>query len=251
MGSCRVDTTALLTTMRVLCMVAPTHVLVTRHTSSKKGVRAAATAAHLCSFQTQPGSAYASVTLILCVSLGFLRADLQDTSSMQRWETLFGTTTATSDVIIPTGTTVVLHGCAQSNSTVNVRNIRVEPGATVGTRYVLQHTPSTGQGQMAYGLCTDVTLLAHLLYSSRNAKGHFSLQRNLVAFVVRLIRTPFCNVAAAGDRRLPAEPQPAKAQHQRHFPDGHPQLSHQVTDQRVHPWRHRHVRHLCTEDGQL
>lgn len=53
---------------------------------------------------------------------------------MVRWETLFGTTTATSDVTIPTGTPVVLHGCAQFNSTVNVRSIRVPAGATVGAQ---------------------------------------------------------------------------------------------------------------------
>jgi hypothetical protein len=51
---------------------------------------------------------------------------------MTRWETLFGTTTATTDVVIQSGTTVVLHGCAQFNSTVNVRNILVQAGATVG-----------------------------------------------------------------------------------------------------------------------
>lgn len=51
---------------------------------------------------------------------------------MTRWEALFGTTTATTDVVIQAGSTVVLHGCAQFNSTVNVRSILVQSGATVG-----------------------------------------------------------------------------------------------------------------------
>jgi uncharacterized protein YraI len=50
---------------------------------------------------------------------------------MLRWETLFPGTRATSDVAIPVGTPVVLHGCAQVNSTVNVRSITVPLGATV------------------------------------------------------------------------------------------------------------------------
>jgi hypothetical protein len=71
---------------------------------------------------------------------------------MVRWETLFGTTTATSDVTIPTGTQVVLHGCAQLNSTVNVRSVRVPAGATVrvvtalGGHGGLLHTLAGGQG---------------------------------------------------------------------------------------------------------
>lgn len=51
---------------------------------------------------------------------------------MTRWEALFGATTATTDVVIQTGSTVVLHGCAQFNSTVNVRSIQVQAGATAG-----------------------------------------------------------------------------------------------------------------------
>lgn len=47
------------------------------------------------------------------------------------WESLFGTTTSSSDVVIPVGTPVVLHGCAQVNNTVNVRSIVVPIGATV------------------------------------------------------------------------------------------------------------------------
>lgn len=51
---------------------------------------------------------------------------------MVTWESLFGTaTSATDDITIPTGTPVVLHGCAQFNSTVNVRSITVPVGATV------------------------------------------------------------------------------------------------------------------------
>lgn len=42
-----------------------------------------------------------------------------------------GPTNSTSVVVIPVGTPVVLHGCAQPNSTVAVMNITVPLGATV------------------------------------------------------------------------------------------------------------------------
>ena len=56
---------------------------------------------------------------------------MQDTSTMVRWESLFSTATAATDITIPTGTPVVLHGCAQFNSTVSVRSITIPVGATV------------------------------------------------------------------------------------------------------------------------
>jgi hypothetical protein len=47
------------------------------------------------------------------------------------WETLFPRVGPTSDVVVPAGRRVLLHGCRQPQSTVSVRTIRVEAGATV------------------------------------------------------------------------------------------------------------------------
>lgn len=54
---------------------------------------------------------------------------------MIAWETLFGTTTSATDVTLPTGTPVVLHGCAQAGSTVNVRTIAIPQGAMVSNKH--------------------------------------------------------------------------------------------------------------------
>jgi hypothetical protein len=64
---------------------------------------------------------------------------------MVRWESLFSTATAATDITIPTGTPVVLHGCAQFNSTVNVRSISIPVGATVSfSSGVLMHVQGFG-----------------------------------------------------------------------------------------------------------
>jgi hypothetical protein len=84
---------------------------------------------------------------------------LQDYSGFTRWESLYGATTASSDVVVSGN--VVLHGCAQPGSSVAVRSITVLPGATVrplwfwgGAASVDCHVAlitTTWKGQRAWG----------------------------------------------------------------------------------------------------
>lgn len=54
---------------------------------------------------------------------------LQDYSGFTRWEALYGSATASSDVVI--SGSVVLHGCSQPGGSVAVASITVLAGATV------------------------------------------------------------------------------------------------------------------------
>jgi hypothetical protein len=47
------------------------------------------------------------------------------------WEVMFPGSGPSSDLVVPAGRRVLLQGCRQPQSTVSVRTIRVEPGATV------------------------------------------------------------------------------------------------------------------------
>lgn len=55
----------------------------------------------------------------------------QDTSAFTRWEQLFSGATASSDIVLPAGASVVLHGCSQPGSAVTVRSITVPAGTRV------------------------------------------------------------------------------------------------------------------------
>jgi hypothetical protein len=65
---------------------------------------------------------YAPTPLVFCC---------QTDADATPWETLFPGVGPTSDVVVPAGRRVLLHGCHQPQSTVSVRTIRVEAGATV------------------------------------------------------------------------------------------------------------------------
>lgn len=66
---------------------------------------------------------------MLCVLVHAL--PLQDLSAFTRWESLFAAATGTTDVVLPVATTVVLHGCAQFNSSVSVASITIPVGSKV------------------------------------------------------------------------------------------------------------------------
>lgn len=73
---------------------------------------------------------------VLPVCCGFVMLNtsiclLQDYSSADKWEALFGSADFNTDVTLPAGRTVVLHGCAQSGNTVDVQSITVPAGTTV------------------------------------------------------------------------------------------------------------------------
>eukprot|EP00775_Hariotina_reticulata_P006839 gene6839-7057_t len=57
--------------------------------------------------------------------------DQQDYSSADKWENLFGSADSNTDVTLPAGRTVVLHGCAQPGNTVDVQSITVPAGTTL------------------------------------------------------------------------------------------------------------------------
>jgi hypothetical protein len=60
--------------------------------------------------------------------------NLQDYSSADKWENIYGAAGLDStNVTLPAGQTIVLHGCAQPGNSVNVENIIVPAGATVST----------------------------------------------------------------------------------------------------------------------
>jgi hypothetical protein len=69
--------------------------------------------------------------LLLVFLVALLMLLQEDYSSYTSWESLFPSTTSASNVVIPTGRNVILHGCRQPLNTVNVSSIEVSTGATV------------------------------------------------------------------------------------------------------------------------
>lgn len=83
---------------------------------------------------------------------------MQDYSSNTRWESLFSSSTNSTDVVIPQGTTVVIYGCAQTANTIYTKSITVPATSTLivadsAVTIVTQLLNVSGTFQMGTATC--------------------------------------------------------------------------------------------------
>lgn len=70
--------------------------------------------------------------IIYCTTLRVAQSQVSD---FLTWESVFSDATTSTEITIPAGRTVVLHGCAQPANTVSVKSITIPAGSTVSTTH--------------------------------------------------------------------------------------------------------------------